>query len=349
MIMLHPVLTNNSQGFALTLDFLRRRIHHQIEQFTVQTIKQSGTPAMIYRVGLQPNLNGGRPHSASLKVIAPEWPGDLHGPDRELNFYTQIRPRLDFDHPQLYDAGLDPASQCRYILMEDITPKYLFHSPTHLWTPAEATIVLRSYAHLHVAGRSAVPAESERAWLWSYHRPTWDSQRLVEMDRYLADQGVWRRLPGLTCLAERTLADDGRMQPAGITITHHDVFPPNVALPRLADSRWGAIVDWEMAGWGMAELDLAYFFLQPFRASRLLRRREAVDIYWAERGRLEGVTPPAAERAARQRYADALLALSLLPVAYRSVSQPWPPGSFPRLYWDSMLPILHQRLQELQD
>lgn len=349
MIMLQPVLTNNSQGFALTIDFLRRRIHPQIEDFTVQTIKQSGTPAMIYRVELRHNLNGRSPHSAILKVIAPEWPGDPLGPDRELNFYTQIRPQLDFDHPELYDAGLDPASQCRFILMEDITPQYLFHPPTHLWTPAEAVVVLRTYAHLHVAGGAAVPAESERAWLWSYHRPPWDSQRLVEMDRYLAAQGVWRSLPGLARLAERTLAGDGRLRSAGITITHHDVFPPNVALPRLADGRCGAIIDWEMAGWGMAELDLAYFFLQPFRASHQVSRQDALDIYWAERGRLQGGIPPAEERAARQQHADALLALSLLPVAHRSVSQPWPAGSFPRLYWDSMLPILHQRLQELQD
>jgi hypothetical protein len=347
MIMLQPVLTKNGRGFTLTLDFLRQRIHPRIDGFTVHTIKQSGTPATIYQVGLTHGLNGRSPHSAILKVIAPEWPEDAEGPNRELNFYTQIRPCLKLERPHLYAAGVDGESQCRFILMEELTADYRFFPPAHLWTQAEAACVLRTYAHLHVQGQAAVPAEGERGWMWSYHRPAWDGERLLAMAGLLAEQGVWRPLPGLARLIERTVAADEGFASAGVTVTHHDIFPPNVALPPdLANGR-GVIIDWEMAGWGMAEMDLAYFFLQPFGSSRRIERAEALALYWAERGRLEGRMVTAEEQAARQAHADALLALSLIPVAHKAVTRPFAPGSFPSLYWDSMLGVLEKRLGEL--
>jgi hypothetical protein len=347
MIMLQPVLTKNGRGFTLTLDFLRQRIHPRIEGFTVHTIKQSGTPAMIYQVGMAHNLNGHSPHSVILKVIAPEWPEDAQGPNRELNFYTQVRPRLKLDRPRLYAAGIDAESQYRFILMEELTADYTFFPPAHLWTQAEAMCVLRTYAHLHVQGQGVLPVEGERGWMWSYHRPVWDSERLLAMAALLAEQGVWRPLPGLGRLIERTLAADEGLAAAGVTVTHHDVFPPNVALPPDLENGRGVIIDWEMAGWGMAEMDLAYFFLQPFGSSGRIEREKALAVYWAERGRLEGGRPTAEERAARQAHADALLALSLVPVAHRAVTRPFAAGSFPSLYWDSMLVVLHERLQVL--
>jgi hypothetical protein len=345
--MLQPVLTKNGRGFSLTLDFLRQRIHPQIAGYTVHPIKQSGTPATIYQVRLAHSLNGRSPHSAILKVIAPEWPEDKEGPNRELNFYRQIRPLMKLHRPRLYDAGIDAESQCRFILMEELTADYTFFPPAHLWTQAEAMCVLRTYAYLHVQGQGAVPPAGERGWMWSYHRPAWEGERLPAMAGLLVEQGVWRPLPGLERLIERTVAADEGFVAAGVTVTHHDVFPPNVALPRDLDNGRGAIIDWEMAGWGMAEMDLAYFFLQPFGSSRRIERESALAVYWAERGRLEGGVPVAEERMGRQAHADALLALSLIPVAHRAVMRPFAAGSFPSLYWDSMLGVLHQRLQEL--
>lgn len=347
MIMLHPVLSKNGRGFTLSLDFLRQRINPQIAGFTVHLIKQSGTPASIYQVRLAHSLNGRSPHSAILKVIAPEWPEDVHGPNRELHFYAQVRPRLKLDRPRLYGAGIDATSQCRYILMEELTAEYTFYPPAHLWTRAEAACVLRTYAYLHVQGQGALPRAEERAWMWSYHRPAWEGERLLAMAALLAEQGVWGALLGLERLIERTLAADGGFVAAGVTVTHHDVFPPNVALPPDLENGRGVIIDWEMGGWGMAEMDLAYFFLQPFGSSRRIERGEALAIYWGERERLEGRRLTAEERAVRQAHADGLLALSLIPVAHRAVTRPFAAGSFPSLYWDSMLGVLYERLKAL--
>jgi aminoglycoside phosphotransferase (APT) family kinase protein len=130
------------------------------------------------------------------------------------------------------------------------------------------------------------------------------------------------------------------------TVLHNDVYPGNVGLPYDPGGE-AALVDWEMVGWGMAELDLAFMFTQPYRSARQIDRTAALDYYWDQRQRLEGRVPGAEERQARQRHADALWALSLVPRAQEVARSPFPPGSAPADYWDAMYGVLYERLADL--
>ena len=103
-------------------------------------------------------------------------------------------------------------------------------------------------------------------------------------------------------------------------------------------------MDWEMVGRGLAELDLAFMFLQPFGSHRKLDRAAALAFYWRERERIEQPMVSAGERDRRQRYADALWALWLIPVAHKMAHYPFPPASPPRIYWESMFAVLADRL-----
>ena len=86
----------------------------------------------------------------------------------------------------------------------------------------------------------------------------------------------------------------------------------------------------------MAELDLAFMFTQPFRSERNIDKQAALNYYWDQRHALDGGRPLASERQAAQAHADALWALSLIPVAHKVATHPHPPGSAPALYWNSM-------------
>jgi hypothetical protein len=94
-------------------------------------------------------------------------------------------------------------------------------------------------------------------------------------------------------------------------------------------------------------MDLAFMFIQPFRAHRLLDKRRVLDAYWAARQALEGRAPERPERESRQFYADSLWGLWLLPVAYRMAVDPPPAGSEAAVYWQGMFRVLHGHLRGL--
>jgi thiamine kinase-like enzyme len=147
-------------------------------------------------------------------------------------------------------------------------------------------------------------------------------------------------------LIEQTLAQMPLFAGEGATLLHNDVYPPNIGLPHDPGGE-AVLVDWEMAGWGLAELDLAFMFMQPYRSARQIDRQAALDYYWDRRRRLAGAAPPIEERLARQRHADALWALALLPRAHEVAGSPLAPGSAPADYWDNMFGVLYERLKAL--
>lgn len=210
--------------------------------------------------------------------------------------------------------------------------------------------MLRAYARLHSLGRNCLPPEDQRSWMW---RPAllerdWHAEELLELFQALVDRGVWSPLAGIEQLIEQTLVDASSLEPYPLTLLHNDVFPPNVGLPKGAPDQPEAILlDWEMVGWGLAELDLAFMFMQPYRSARRVRREEALDYYWEQRRAIEGNLPSLDQRQRMQRHADALWALSLIPVAHRVASRPFPAGTEPARYWDSMFAVLYDRLSDL--
>jgi hypothetical protein len=334
--------------FAPTLAWLRRTIDPRIAGFTTECIKTNTVQTRVHRVTLE--FAGGHPGCRSIivKTTVPGWPEDPHGPDRELWFYSKLFPRIGFDHPRVHHAGIDPATGRRILVMEDLAGDYRFPPPTHRWSFDELRCALRAYARLHQRGRERLPSADERARLWQMalqQRP-WRVDEILTLVDDLTCRGIWARMAGIEQLTERTLVEQADLGVAPPTLLHNDVYPPNVALPHDLDGE-AVLLDWEMLGWGMAELDLAFMFLQPFRSAEGIDRLDALDYYWEQRCVLGGSSPRAGERQALQRHADACWALSLVPVAHRAAVQPYPDGSAERTYWDAMFGVLGERLKEL--
>ncbi len=333
---------------SLTLRSLREVIDPQISGFEDCLIKTSASPSTVHRVALSYPQGHPGVRSVIVKSIAPVWSGDPHGPDREAGFYTKLLPCLDVESPDVYHVGIEPRSQRRLIVMEDISASHRFPPPTHHWKPDEAEYMVKAYARLHVNGQRCLPPENERDWMWrmALHERDWEPETLAGMVYEIAVQGMWAPVPRIEKLIERTLADLAHFARHAPTLLHNDVYPPNVALP-LDPGGKATLLDWEMAGWGLAELDLAFMFLQPFRSAQYLDRGKVLGNYWAQRQALEGACPPFEERQAVQSHADALWALSLIPVAHRVAAKPYPTGSAPQVYWESMFGVLHERLSDL--
>lgn len=265
-----------------------------------------------------------------------------------MRFFAQLLPALDISRPVIYFAGREPDTTYNLVIMEDVAAAYRFPAPHHAWTMDEISAILRTYARFHTSGKANLPGASQRSWLVARHeqRILERKQEIPAMVRELEALGIWPAMPGLPRLFSWLLAQTEFYLAEPPTLLHNDVYPPNAALPN-DDSSDVMLFDWEMVGWGVAEMDLAFMFLQPFGSHRGLDRVAALDHYWRERAALTGQRPAQEERQARQLYADALWAFWLVPVAHRLAKRPYPPGSLPRLYWESMWPVLGERLRSL--
>jgi len=332
---------------------LRQVVHPSISRLSATRIKVSASPSTVHRITLEyeQGIVETTPEavpSLIIKRIAPDWPGDPQGPDREYTFYRCLFPRLEQPRPRIYYAGPEPDTSFRLVIMEDIAQAYRFPPPTHLWTWEEMCAILRAYARLHAVGKNHLPPPAERGWMYARYetRVLEQAARLPDMAADIARRGLWPAVPALSRLVEATLNDIQRLADAPVTLLHNDVYPPNLGLPPDLENEPALLLDWEMAGWGMAEMDLAYMFCQPFRSQRRIDRAAAQDYYWAQREQLEGTLATMAERQARQQHADRVLALWLIPVAHDMAQSPHPPGSGPRQYWDAMFGVLGQRLRQ---
>ena len=331
-----------------SLEFFRQVIHPEISRFSRRTIKTSAPPARVERVMLY--LNGHRAANYRLiaKVISPGWQDDPQGEDRERIFYQSVFPRLGFEHPRVHHVSIYPDTGQRLILMEDVSGRYRFPPPTHRWELAEVFSFLRTYAYLHTRGQELLPALDDRDWLLAYHLQPLDCAGIEAAARYLVRLGIWDPMPNLESLIRRTQDQLAVTYTDPATLIHNDLYPPNIGLPRdLAEP--AVLVDWDMAAWGPAELDLAYLFTQPFRSAEGLHRQTVLDYYWEQRLALEGCIPSCDERQCRQDFADSVFALTELLVAEKVARNPFLPGSAPQIYWQAMFPVLRQRLVELSE
>ena len=326
---------------APSINFLRDIISPSILRVDAEPIKKSSTPAAVYRL-LLVFKDQKQPQSMVFKRIQEDWPDDPQGHRRE--------PEIDVPHPEIYFAGPEPRATTHLVLMEDATPNHWFPSPSHAWSQKEIELIIRSYARLHASGISGLETMGETDWLVERHeKRLYDTaDQLPVMLEALIASGTLPKISGFGSLLQQTLRDAERLADQPVTVIHNDVYPPNCGIP-LDGVSDVILVDWDMVGTGLAEMDLAFMFMQPFKSSSRLNRKAALNYYWEQRKRFEGAIPTDAERIVRQRYADTLWALWLIPVAYRMWASPFPPKSPPRIYWDSMFGVLGERLQALAD
>ncbi len=325
------------------LPLFRQIIGERVSSAKIEAVKTSASPAAVFRARLRYNGTAAGPDSLILKRVLPEWPGDPYGPDREACFYSALQPRIGLQFPQLYYSGCDPESRIRLVVLEDLQG-YRYRNRTECWTMEEARCFIRSYARLHTC--TIAVDDPHRAWLFPITASRLSPKAVIKQYEALVSLGIWNPLPGLESLMDRVLAAAAQIETGDEPLLHNDVFPPNIGLPPDL-SEQAVLIDWEMAGYGPGELDLAYMFLQPFGSARHLDRRALLADYWARRYQMEGRIPPSEERANRQFYADALWGLWLVPVAHRSVVRPFPSDSAPHQFWQAMRGVLHAWLARL--
>ncbi|HJS30135.1 MAG TPA: phosphotransferase [Anaerolineales bacterium] len=325
------------------LPLLRQSVSPRIRRYSELKIKDSATPASVYRLRLDYDGQADGPERLILKRIQAVYPDDPGFPDREISIYREILPSLGIRHARAHYTGIDPETQERLILLEDLA-NYRLPPPDRPWSQAEGECIARTYARLHVEAVRCLPPPGERDWLFPPHESRLDRENLLGMARELEGQIVWGPLPGLDRLLDQALVAAGTFAGVPRTLLHNDVYPPNVALPPNLKDEEAVLLDWEMASYGLPEMDLAFMFIQPFRAHRLLDKRRLLDAYWAAREALAGETPGRPDREARQFYADSLWGLWLVPVAYRMAVEPPPAGSEVAVYWEGMFRVLHEHL-----
>lgn len=338
------------------LERLRKLLGPALRSVRVEALKHSATPAAVYRLSLQYETEMPPHHSTLIaKRIAPDWSGDVQGYRREFEFYRQWADMLAFILPEVVYAGPEPETGYGLVLLQDVAATHRFFATNHVWKPEELSRTMRAYAQVHVQGYSIIEDSQTPDWLFPRYeeRILAQAAEIPRMVAGLVGAEMWRPLSGIEHLIESVVSGIQTFANLPTTLLHNDVAPQNIGL-RISDTAVpGAVapdvilVDWEMVGRGLPEMDLAYIFMQPFGNTRYVDRAQMLNVYWQERQRLEGVLPPLEQREANQRYADSLFALWLIPVAYERNRHPFPPGSAPRIYWEHMFAVLEERLQVL--
>ena len=258
---------------------------------------------------------------------------------REAKAYAEVLSGLEVRTPRLLGSGADSNASC--LVLEDLSPDYRFHGNEHRWDSADLRCLVVGYAGLHTAGR-----HTERSgWMLGYQSPEWTPQSVAADVAALQEAGAWNSLGDVGSYADRVLSEMHVLDDLS-SLLHLDCDPSNAGIAR-SGSCSIALIDWDMAGWGAPELDLAYLRLHPFAPAESVPRPELLDIYWGEWRRRGLTVPDAPSRARRQAAADGLLALALVGVARRSLDEAAIPGERAARYWSKMRPRLFGQLSQL--
>lgn len=330
--------------FQPHIDLFRQALGVRMQECQAELIKTTLPWSLVYRVTL---FNQGHSIRQPLivKAIDPHGPSDPREAERELHFYRSIYPQLPLPKPTLYYLGADETSGWNVMILEDMQPAYRIPQHPYQWTPVELRAALRAYSLLH--GAALLPAASERAWLNPRHENQLDLELIPAQVAVVQRAGIWGELPGLADLIAYVRVSRRDYADTAIGLLHNDTTPTNAPLPKDLDTQPAMLIDWQDAGIGMAEMDLAYLDLQPFDSARSIPREELLSTYWQFRAENGGGIPSRQERVKRQLHADIVMALWLTRPASRVAVQPYPAGSYPRMHWDSHFGIVYNRLKDL--
>lgn len=326
-----------------TLDLFRQVLGNHIQDCRAELIKVALGWSRVYRVTLIIQGQGPFRHeSIVVKTIDPTGPPTALEAQRELCFYQTLHGSLPIPKPEVYSLTTDEATGFHVIVMEDLRRTHRIPTHPHHWTPHELRSVLRAYACLH----TSTVENLNYPWLAPRHESLLDFERIPEQVAIVQRAGIWDELRGLSELIAFARESCSRYAGAEITLLHGDTTPANAPLP-IDQLQPATLIDWQDAGIGMPEFDLAYIDLQPFESGRLVPRVELLDLYWRLRAEIDPRIPTTKERGARQLHADAITALWLTAAAGRVALHPYPEGTYPHLHWSSQFGIVYSRLRSL--
>ncbi len=286
------------------------------------------------------------PPTVILKYLEQDASGNVWPVDRELLYYQKIYPKTEINKPDLYYAGFAEDGKTRVLIMEDLARNYFIPSHPYHWSADEFKSVLRTYARLHASGSRWLPPEDERDWMLQPQETRWDIDEILGMAEILVKAQKLDQDLDLYPLVEETRKFLSEFTAYPVTLLHYDAVPPNVALP-FDQNQDAILIDWQDATWGMAQLDLAYLFNQPFSSARNIDRQSALDYYWELRQKISPDPESSTDKETIQRHADIIMCFTLIAVGQRAVNAPYPKGTYPFQHWESMFVILNKRLCEL--
>ncbi|GEM_PF-1937897 len=231
---------------------------------SLEPIKDGQSGSCIYRAEKE---GGGK---FVLKITRPENIPDYllnqypKIADVEFYFYREIFPHLEFPAPIVYEQALLPGGG-NYILLSDISESFNIPSQTKYLKKESWEKILRSFAAFHYYCRTSFGKNGIPDWLnpslFDKFSPEKTISTLFELARIPNTKKLVEDLvnaPGLEKLAEKTQEKTRDIDP---TLVHNDFFPGNIGLP-LSKKDKAAILDWQLASSGPAEIDLSQMDLQ---------------------------------------------------------------------------------------
>ncbi|MCC6300389.1 MAG: aminoglycoside phosphotransferase family protein [Anaerolineales bacterium] len=326
------------------LDLFRAAFGNGIQDCHVERIKIALGWSRVYRATLTRQDRSAR-ETVIVKTIDPNGPPSAFEAERELRFYQTLHPRLAIPKPETYFLTTDEATGFHIVVMEDLSLTHRIPSHPYQWTRDEIESVLRAYAQLHASPCSNL----NYPWLAPRRETLLDFEKIPEQVGVVQRAGVWGELPRLHALIESARESCKKYENEPMSLLHGDTTPANAALLQDLTSHSATLIDWQDAGIGMPEFDLAYLDLQPFDSARLIPRSDLLHLYWKLRAEIEPDIPSPDDRRARQLHADAVTALWLTAPAARVTVHPYPLGSYPQLHWSSQYGIVYNRLKSLAE
>jgi len=333
------------QTFEPNLALMRRALGNDLRACRAELIKISLTSSRVYRVTLfHARQSRSIRETVIVKAIDPRgWP-NLREAEREIRLHQILHANLIVPKPEIYFAETDAESGFHCIVMQDLAPTHRLPVHPYQWSRSELECVLHAYALLHSSHFDSL----EYDWLAPRHESFLDFEKIPGQVAILEQAGIWGALPQLAELISSARTSCEKYAPEKLNLVHGDTTPTNAPLPKNLDAP-ATLIDWQDAGVGLPEFDLAYLDLQPYNSACLIPRSELLAIYWGFRAQIESPLPPPEERRARQLHADLVTALWLTGTASRVALHPFPPGSPEQIHWASQFSIVYNRLQTLSE
>ncbi len=261
------------------IHLLRQAYGETVENFNVETLPRGNSGLFKARITGSANR---RRFSTVVKsrqdtaVHRALWYAEDSGiADREYHVYELLE-HLGVPHARILTRYYDSPTKWA-LLMEDLCERYVMLADDHRFSKVEQEIIIRTYAAIHNASRSApqlmtaaddflAPEEGSQADAESAEK-MWEVLRGAQFGGH--------RLSRQDFSSACTVLFEGRERWKGASrvLVYNDFHPSNVALPKLGQE-FAILFDWELAGTGFPHFDL-----QNFWTDRDVDRERTLRVY----------------------------------------------------------------------